>query len=185
MNQSRDDQYNEFVSLLGHCENRIRRFVRSLMIRGVEIDDVMQDVSLECWRKFESFSPACDESSNDEFVRWACVIARFKVLSRIRDASRERLVFRDELYDLLADQVLADQASHVTAKHLAHQRALESCLDRLPEDDRRLLLSVHVPGDSVAEIARQTGAKARRLYNRINALRGLMLDCVRSRLASE
>lgn len=181
MNQSRDDQYDQFVSLLGHCENRIRRFVRSLMIRsGEEIDDVMQDVSLECWRKFESFAPASDESRNEEFIRWACVIARFKVLSRIRDASRDRLVFREGLCELLAEQ-----ASQWAATYSTHQQALEVCLEKLAKDDRRLLLSVHVPGDSVAEIARQTGSEARRLYSRINALRGVLLNCVQTRLANE
>jgi RNA polymerase sigma-70 factor (ECF subfamily) len=180
MKQTRDDQYDQFVSLLGHCENRIRRFVRSLTVGVDEIDDIMQDVSLECWRKFSAFSPSSGESPHEEFIRWACVVARFKVLSRIRDASRERLVFREGLAERLADE-----SAEWAATQSSRQATLHHCLDKLQQDDRRLLLSVHAPGDSVADIARQTGLEARRLYSRVNTLRGLLLKCVQARLASE
>ena len=180
MKPTRDDQYDEFVSLLGHCENRVRRFVRSLTVGSDEIDDIMQDVSLECWRKFDSFSPDSDESIHEEFIRWACVVARFKVLSRIRDASRERLVFREGLAELIADD-----PAHWAVNQTSRQVALEHCLEKLQQDDRRLLLSVHVPGDSVANIARQMGLEARRLYSRINTLRAILLKCVQTRLANE
>ncbi len=180
MGLSRDDQYDEFVSLLGLCENRIRRFVRSLMVRGDEVDDVMQDVSLECWKKFEAFAPESDDSRVTEFIRWACVIARFKVMSRIRDASRDRLVFREELCEILADETVA-----ICVDRSNRHSALEGCLEKLASDDRRLILSVHAPGESVADIARQSGKEARRLYSRINMLRGMLLNCVQSRLAGE
>ncbi|TWU57639.1 sigma-70 family RNA polymerase sigma factor [Rubripirellula reticaptiva] len=182
---TRDEQYDDFVSLLGHCEHRVRRFVRSLMVGAEGIDDVMQDVSLECWRKFESFSYAAEsadpgDSRHEAFIRWACVIARFKVLSRVRDASRERLVFSDELVELLAED-----SSSWAAKESPRQAALTQCLSKLSQDDRRLLLSVHATGDSVAGIAKQMGVEARRLYSRVNALRSAMLKCVQSQLASQ
>ncbi|MGB7325876.1 MAG: RNA polymerase factor sigma-70 [Rubripirellula sp.] len=183
---TRDEQYDDFVSLLGHCEHRVRRFARSLMVGAEGIDDVMQDVSLECWRKFETFSYVAEsaddgpgDSRHEAFIRWACVIARFKVLSRVRDASRERLVFSDELVELLADD-----SSSWAANESPRQTALTQCLSKLNPDDRRLLLSVHAPGDSVAGIAKQMGVEARRLYSRVNALRSAMLKCVQSQLAS-
>ena len=180
MSKNRDQQYDEFVALLGHGENRVRRFVRSLMIRSAEIDDVMQDVSLECWRKFDSFTPDSKESQHEEFVRWACVIARFKVMSRLRDAARDRLVFDEGLAD-----ILAAESESIAATHFDRHAALEGCLGKLPADDRRLLLSVHAPGESVAKIARETGTQSRRLYSRVNSLRWQLLKCVRSNLAAE
>ena len=180
MNSARDHQYDDFVSLLGRCENRIRRFVRSLMVRTEEIDDVMQDVSLECWRKFDSFSPVSDNSRAEEFIRWANVIARFKVLSRIRNASRDRLVFSEGLVESLARD-----SSHLSVSPTSHQSALQQCLEKLTQDDRRLVLSVHSPEDSVAKIASQLGLEARRLYSRVNTLRAILVQCVQAQLASE
>jgi RNA polymerase sigma-70 factor (ECF subfamily) len=56
-------------------------------------------------------------------------------------------------------------------------------LGTLQPPDRRLILSVHVRGDSVAKIARQLGQNVRRLYSKVNVLRDLLGDCVRNKLA--
>mgnify|MGYP003676200713 FL=1 len=67
----------------------------------------------------------------------------------------------------------------------SERRAVENCLQTMPDDQRQLVLSVHSPGESIAKIAAETGQKARRLYSRINVLRNLLLDCVQQRLAGE
>ena len=111
-------------------------------------------------------------------MRWACVIARFKSLSWQRDRSRERLVFRESVID-----ALADAAAESLDRHEDQRRAVEQCLQKLPETQRRLVLSVYTPGQSIAEIARDTGQKARRLYSTLNSLRSLLQDCVETTLA--
>jgi RNA polymerase sigma-70 factor (ECF subfamily) len=176
----RDAWYAEFVSLLARRDYAIRRFVRSLLPSRDGVDDVMQETALECWKKFDDFQPVDAESAADEFVRWACVIARFKTLSWQRDNARDRLVFRDEVIEKLAES-----ATESLNRHDDERRAIETCLQKLPVDQQRLVLSVHSPGESIARIARETGQEARRLYSRINALRVVLLECVERRLAGE
>ena len=65
------------------------------------------------------------------------------------------------------------------------RHAVEACLSNLPEDQRRLILSVHSPGESIALIAAETGQKARRLYSKVNTLRRLLLECIQKRLSEE
>lgn len=141
---------------------------------------MVQETALECWKKFSQFEPESEESAAEEFVRWACVIARFKAMSWQRDQSRDRLVFRDSVIERLSDTAL-DSLDSMNDQ----RRAVEKCLAKLPKKQRQLVLSVHSPGESVARIAKQTGEKARKLYSKVNALRAVLLECVERRLAGE
>lgn len=176
----REAQYSQFVALLARHDQPIRRFVRSLLPSREGVDDVMQETALECWKKFSDFTPATPDDAVEEFVRWACVIARYKALSWQRDRSRDRLVFREGVIE-----ALAAAAMDGLDRQESERQAIESCLQTMSDDQRRLVLSVHSPGESIALIAAETGQKARRLYSRINVLRNLLLDCVQQRLAGE
>lgn len=177
---SRAQQYDEFVALLARHDLTLRRFVRSLLPSRDGVDDVVQETALECWKKFDNFQPESPESASDEFVRWACVIARFKVLSLQRDNARDRLVFREGVIERMARA-----ATESLERSDDERRAVEACLQKLPVDQQRLVLSVHAPGESIARIAKESGEQARRLYSRVNALRAILLDCVKRRLAGE
>ncbi len=176
MTRSRKDlQYDQFVSLFARYERAVRGFVRSLLPSGQDVDDVMQEVGLACWRKFAAFEPT--ETAAD-FVRWSCVIARFEVLRHRRKCARDRLVLSEELIEILAVDA---EARLETAE--TERKAVELCLQEFRRPERQLLLSVHTPGDSIARIATELGQKARRLYSKVNVLRDLIEECVRRRLA--
>ncbi|MCA9055998.1 MAG: sigma-70 family RNA polymerase sigma factor [Planctomycetaceae bacterium] len=174
----RERHYDDFVALLSRNDLAIRRFVRFLLPSRDGVDDVVQETALECWKKFADFQSASVELAAEEFVRWACVIARFKALSWQRDRSRDRLVFREAVIEQLS-RAATERHSQLDEQRLA----VEACLEQLPTDQRRLVLSVHAPGESIARIAQETGEKARRLYSRVNALRSILLECVERRLA--
>ena len=176
----REQRYNEFVGLLARHDQSIRRFVRLLLPSRDGVDDVMQETALECWKKFADFTPDAPEKTFDEFIRWACVVARYKALSWQRDKGRDRLVFRENVIELLSVAAMSD----LDVRELERQ-AVEVCLSKMQDDQRRLVLSVYAPGQSIALIAAETGEQARRLYSRLNALRKLLLDCVRQQLAEE
>lgn len=176
----REQRYSEFVALLARHDLSIRRFVRSLLPTRDGVDDVVQDTALECWNKFSEFNPESTEDSVEEFIRWACVIARYKVMSWQRDKARDRLVFRESVIERLAEAALNN-----LDQQALEQSAIESCLGELRDDQRRLVLSVHSPGESIAAIAEETGQAARRLYSKVNVLRKRLLECVHQRIATE
>jgi RNA polymerase sigma-70 factor (ECF subfamily) len=177
---SREQQYDDFVKLLALHDEAIRRFIRFLMPSRDGVDDVAQETALECWRKFTDFQTSCSDNLAGDFVRWACVIARYKALSWQRDKGRDRLVFRESVIDRLAQA-----SSGLTEQQHAERRATEICLQKLSLANQRLILSVHTPGDSIARIAAETQEKPRRLYSKVNALRRMILDCIQRQLATE
>ena len=169
------NRYDQFVALFGRHERAVRGVIRSMLPSSQDADEVMQEVGLACWHKFSDFQT---DDSQDAFFRWACVIARFEVLKYRRKCARDRLVLSDETIQLLSAE--AEDRALIAEQE---RQALEDCLNRMPPADQRLLLSVHTRGDSVADIARQLGQNARRLYSRVNALRDLLGECVRQKLA--
>ncbi|MEM8670860.1 MAG: sigma-70 family RNA polymerase sigma factor [Planctomycetota bacterium] len=177
---TRERLYDAYVALLARHDLAIRRFVRMLLPSQDGVDDVMQETALECWKKFGEFQSDEPDADADEFVRWACVIARYKSMSWQRDKSRDRLVFRESVIEQLSSTALE------TVNQQEQQRnAVEACLADLPPDQRRLVLSVHSPNESIARIANESGQKARRLYSKVNRIRSLLLVCVERRLAAE
>ena len=169
------DVYRHFLAMFARHERSIRAYVRSLLPSSNDVDDVMQEVGLACWKKFATFDDAAAPSG---FVRWACVVARFEVLCFRRQCARDRLLLSEDVM-----QLLAQDAEHRLEKAEAERNAVEHCLQKFQAAERRLLLSVHTPGDSVARVAAELGQQARRLYTKVNHLRDLLAACVRRELA--
>lgn len=170
-----NDRYEQFVALFARHERAIRGFVRSMLPSLQDADDVMQETGLACWHKFSDFR---EGDTPDGFFRWACVIARFEVRKHRRKCARDRLVLSEETIHLLA---IDAEARAATAEQ--ERQVLEECLLTLSPPDQQLVLSVHTRGSSVAEIARQLKRNVRRLYSRVNALRDILGECVRQKLA--
>ncbi|WP_246114860.1 sigma-70 family RNA polymerase sigma factor [Rubripirellula tenax] len=163
------------MSLFVGTERAIRGYVRSLLPSSQDVDDLMQNIGLACWHKFNEFDL---EGSSQDFVRWCCVISRFEVLRFRRSRARDRLVLSEEVITLLAVE-----AEDRLQRSETERQALKHCLQKLNEPERRLLLSIHTRGDSISRIAAESNVKARQLYSKLNALRDLVADCVRASMA--
>ncbi|MCM2374915.1 sigma-70 family RNA polymerase sigma factor [Aporhodopirellula aestuarii] len=178
---SEEEQRNQnFVKLVSQNDRAIRLYVRSLMPTNDGVDDVYQETMLECWKKFATFRQDPELKGVNQFLRWACAIARFKVLSRKRDYSRDKLVFHVDVIERLATG-----ANDQVEQFQERTDAIQNCLSEMDESSRSLLLSVHRPGESVADVARKTGKQVRQLYYRIDRLRTILLQCVKRRMLED
>lgn len=167
----------KFVQLFARSESSVRAYVRSLAWAGLDVDDLMQDVGLACWRKFSTFNAADGPA---EFVRWACVVARFEILKARRNVARDRLLLSESVIEQLATD-----AEDRFERAEQERKAVAGCLDRLDDSARRLVLAVHTPGDAVARVSEETGIAARKLYSKLDVLRAGLRRCVESRLSAE
>jgi len=97
-NAEDDARYETFVARFAHYEPDLRRFIRSLLPTAVDTDEVIQQTAIVIWRKFDQYDPKTN------FMKWACVIARFEALAYRRKMARDRLVFREDVMELMADE---------------------------------------------------------------------------------
>lgn len=166
--------HDQFLRLFMVHEPSLRVYVRSLLFTGEDESDVMQDVAVVLWRKFD---PTLD---SEAFCRWAFGVARMEVLTFRRDRARDRLQFSEDIYQLLSETVY-EQSNHLEAE----RRALESCVKKLPEERRQLIEAAYAPGVQIDQMAAQMGKTAMALYKSLHRIRLTLIDCTRQVLAAE
>ena len=168
------EQHDQFLRLFMEHEEALRLYVRSLLFNREESREVMQEVAIVLWRKF-------DESLDSlSFRRWAFGVARMEVLSFRRDRARDRHTFSDDIAELLERTV--QEESEV----LEQQRSfLELCVGKLPVDQRKLVKVAYEPGVKKNDLARELGWTSMALYKKLHRIRLQLMDCVRRELALE
>jgi RNA polymerase sigma-70 factor (ECF subfamily) len=174
MTESDREQHDQFLRLFMGLEESLRVFVRSLLFTHDEEREVMQEVAVVLWRKFD---PNMDSES---FCRWAFGVARMEALTFRRDRARDRHTFGDEVFELLSQTVLEHSDSLE-----AERRALDTCLQKLPEDQRQLVQTAYAPGVKIDHLAAQLGRTAMALYKTLHRIRLTLMDCTRRVLATE
>jgi RNA polymerase sigma-70 factor (ECF subfamily) len=163
-----------FARLIMRHDRAVRSYLRSLLPTASDVDEVMQEVSVVAWRKFDEL----DDPGN--FQRWVCVIARYEVLMHRRKKARDRLVLGEEVEQLLADEGLEELG-------LRQQQldALERCLNKLPEDRKQLVMRIYAADQPMKTIARQIGKTPNAAYQILSRARRDLLTCVEQTLAAE
>jgi RNA polymerase sigma-70 factor (ECF subfamily) len=174
MNGSDTEQHDRFLRLFMSQEESLWGYLRSLLFSVDDVRDVMQDVAVVLWRKFDP------GMSGEDFRRWSFGVARMEALAFRRDKARDRLSFGDMVY-----QLLEDTASEDADETPGRLRALEACLAKLPERQRLLVQAAYAPGARIDEIAKATGRTAMSLYKALHRIRLVLAECVEQSRASE
>jgi RNA polymerase sigma-70 factor (ECF subfamily) len=80
---------------------------------------------------------------------------------------------------------LADEAVAAVQRHESHREALETCLQKLPEMRRSLVLAAYTKGTRIDELAAERGQTAMSLYKLLHRIRQALLECVRRTIVRE
>ena len=110
-------------------------------------------------------------------MKWACVIARFEALAYRRKMARDRLVFREDVFDLMANEGLEE-----LDERKPEELALEQCLAALPEKQRSFVELAYTPGVKVKEMAEEAGSTAAAFYMRLKRIRRQLMLCVEKKI---
>lgn len=172
MDSSHSAEHDRFLRLFMEQEESLWGYLRSLLLSVDDVRDVMQDVAVVLWRKFDPAMPG------EDFRRWAFGVARMEALAFRRDKARDRLSFGDMVYQVLEDTALDDHDD--TPRQL---RALEACLMKLPERQRLLIQAAYAPGARIDAVAKSMGRTAMSLYKALHRLRLSLAECVARSLA--
>jgi RNA polymerase sigma-70 factor (ECF subfamily) len=174
MSPAETERHHRFLRSFTAHEPAIRAHVRRLVPARADADDVMQEISVVLWEKFDSFRDGAD------FKAWAFGVARFEVLAWLRDRGRDRLVLDEEVITKIAEETTADEP------RLEQQReALEHCMKKVPGDKRDLLMQAYQPESSIQEVALSSGRTVAGFYQWLHRMRKRLLECIRRALTQE
>jgi RNA polymerase sigma-70 factor (ECF subfamily) len=166
--------HEQFLTLFTANEPAIRAYARRLVPTRHDAGDVMQAVSLVLWKKFHELDQP------DGFRKWAFGVARYEALAWLRNKVRDRLVLADDVLQTVARESARDE------ERLSAQRdALESCLGKLPTQQRTEILAAYAPSVAIQEVARQSGRTVAAFYQWLHRMRVQLLECTRKALQAE
>jgi RNA polymerase sigma-70 factor (ECF subfamily) len=171
MEQPRNPE-ERMVGWIASHQAALHRYILSLLPDRSLADDVLQETNLVLWRK------AAEYDDSRPFLAWAFTIARYQVMAARRDASRDRHVFNDQLVELLADEHPTD--NDVTPL----EEALQTCLGRLPDHQRALILARYEPGGSVQDLAKAHAKSPGALSILLLRIRKSLEDCIERQLGT-
>lgn len=159
-----------FLNLVTANYEQLRRYVFTLLPNEEDVKDVLQEVWISISRKFSEY----DRSR--PFLPWACRFAYLKVL-KFHEQQRPRRMVRlpTEVLELLA--IAREEEEPVLAERLV---ALERCLDKLSDRDRRLIEARYVDRTPTDEIATSFSQSRRTMFRNLERVRRLLFDCIDS-----
>ena len=165
------DPNETFLRLWMRHEPSLRAYVRCCCPKAQEVDDVMQEVSVAALRKFSTLD---DHSA---FGAWACLIARYELLSARRRFARDRLVLSEDIVELLANE--GDNELPLRERQL---RVLDQCIEKLPRERQELTLAAYGKDTTIRELAAQLKRTEGSLYQLLARIRKQLYRCMESTL---
>ncbi len=160
-----------FVRALLDCQDALRAYVTALMFDPAEADDVVQQANVVLCRQADQF-PAIEN-----FTAWACRIAWFEVLSSRKRKQRSRLLFDDELLELVAQDTAAAVADISPQK-----RFLDLCLAELPQAQREMIINRYGPDGEVQTLAAELGRPIGSVQQSLYRIRMKLLECIERKM---
>lgn len=166
-------QHDQFLRLFSHHSRQIFAFILSLVMRHSDADEVFQETSLVLWKKFAAYNP------EQSFFAWACRIAELSILEQ-RRKNQKYLTISEEAFQLLADR-MCHQPNNLDSR----RKALEICLDKLPDSERQLIEQRYKLQLSPKEMADRSARSVYSIYRALTRVHTALLDCVQKSLARE
>jgi RNA polymerase sigma-70 factor (ECF subfamily) len=157
-----------FVALLLINQNRVFRFLVTLVPCRSDAEDLLQETSLTLWQNREKFDP-----SKGEFASWACATAH----NHVRNFRRRETTRHAVLSEEVAQSLIATHAAHSSLMDDWHE-ALTRCMERLTPQQRSVVDECY-GGDNIKAAAPGAGRTPNALYKVLRHIRGLLHDCIR------
>ena len=164
-----------FGELLAECHGDLFAFIYSLVQHHADAEDVYQQVAIVLWEKFDTFEVGTN------FAAWATTVAHNVARDFIRSRRRNAITFSDDVLDAIA-------AAYSAKKHWDNSSmvdALDHCLQRLSERDRRLVERCYAPNRDFGVIAKEENRTIGAVYQAICRVRKNLYQCVQRKISLE
>ena len=161
------DQTAEYVRLWTQYHRDVERYVFSMLPRPADASEVVQEVSVRLWEKWDSYD------QDRPFLPWGMRFAYLQVLKWRQGKAREKLIFSDDLLS----QINATNDYEEPLME-ARRKTLTLCLEKLNKDDRRIVELRYGRHGAIKEEAKKTGVKMHKLYYALERIRIQLLNCI-------
>jgi RNA polymerase sigma-70 factor (ECF subfamily) len=162
------------ILLLTEHQERLFRYIFSLVPVEADAKDILQETSVALFRKFDQYD------ASRPFLPWAYRFAYLQVQKHREKSSRAPLLFSEDVIDLLANE--RERHEPVLDERL---RLLDRCLEKLGSADRDLLTSRYARRESAEAMMERFSLSRRTLFRNLEGLRRRLHECVTRHLETE
>ncbi len=167
--------HEKFTELLRVHHTQLFGYLYALVQDIDHAEDLYQQTCLVLWKKFHQYE------DGTSFFSWARTTARYEVMNFIRKTQRRRAHFSEEFQVELAavyEEIDTDTMD-------ARREALRGCMEKLDEDDRRLVEMCYADNRTFKQVAEQLDRPAKSVYDALGRIRRSLLKCITLALAKE
>jgi RNA polymerase sigma-70 factor, ECF subfamily len=132
-----------------------------------DAEDIVQQTAVALWEKFDAYDPA------QPFTPWACGFALNKARQWVERRQRWRVLLEGGLAEELAQR--REELRPDLECRLKH---LESCVDKLPEEQRSLIEGYYYHRRSIEQLSEGSGRTIAATYKALQRIRQALLMCV-------
>lgn len=161
----------QFIELYSREQKKIFLYILGMVHRQSDAEDIMQQTASDMWRLFERFE------TGTNFASWGIEIAKYRILSYRKKQSKSRLFLSQEVYD----QVVGELRS-IESRFGKRTNALQGCLKKLKESDRKMLSMHYEDSLSYNKIAEQLNLSKLGIYKVMARIHTNLKRCVNQTL---
>ncbi|MCM8526131.1 MAG: sigma-70 family RNA polymerase sigma factor [Lentisphaeraceae bacterium] len=163
------DPTEEYLKLLAEHEYAIKVYIITMIPRLSDADDLMQDVRLTMWKKFNTFELGTN------FKAWALQIAYYRIMDFRKRKGREnkKLMFTDEFYD-----AVEEAGKKLNSEDNTKRQSLQNCVGNLQEQHRQIISMRYKERLSIESIAERMGRTVTATYRVISRIRASLKKCI-------
>ena len=156
-----------FLSLFLRSEREVFRYVAVLVPNAADAEDIVQQTALALWEKFDAYD------ANQLFTPWACRFALNKTKQWIERRQRWQALLEGGLVEELAQR--REELRPEIETRLKH---LESCLSKLPTEQRSMVEGYYYRRDGVEKLAEESGRTVAATYKILQRIRQALQTCI-------
>ena len=165
----------EFARLLHEAQRQLFGFIFAMLQNRADAEDVYQQCAVVLWKKFAAFTPGTS------FTAWAIRVAQYEIKDFVKSRRRQKVFFSDGMLDAIS---VSYQARAFESEN-QRLEALASCLEKLSERDRSLLMQCYAVNRDYSKIALSEGKTIAAIYQTISRIRRLLFNCIQRTMAAE
>ena len=168
------DLSEEFILELTQVQQRLFGFLFKRLADREQAREVLQRTNLVLCRKAEQYQ------AGTNFKAWAMSVANYEVMAYRKTQVRERLVFSDEVDDMIGSR--GNEFSSSQKDRISH---LNHCLQLMSTQNRQLIEHRYKGENSMEKIADEIGGTIGSVRVKLHRLRKLLLECIQNRMQEE
>ncbi len=166
------NRQDDFLTHFLKHQDDLRAFIGSLVRDRHACDDLLQDVALVLWRKYEEYDPS------RPFGAWARGVATYRVLQWFEKSKHLPLPLSPAATQLIS--LAFEEGGHGDEE----QEALRRCLEKLPEKSRDLVRMRYEQDLKLRDMAERVSSTLDAVHKALSRIREALRGCVEEQIAS-